>query len=235
MPSTIAVFGAGPGLGRSIARRFGQAGYQAALVARTTTRLNAMVEELADEGITAAAFPTDLTNRKALPATIAAITARFGHIDVLAYSPGGLDWLNHQTDVRTANVDAFEYPLDLLLRAPVTLVQEVLPGMLERDKGTVLFGLAVTASRPYPQLANVSTAAAAARAYLQNLNVSLTNTGVYAGLLQVGGMVTNSEAANYVIANRDPATLPTPLNPADLAEACWTLHTKRDRFEQTIP
>jgi NADP-dependent 3-hydroxy acid dehydrogenase YdfG len=235
MSSTIAVFGAGPGLGRSIARRFGQEGFQVALVARTATRLNAMVEELSAEGIEAAAFPADLTNREALPATVAAITKRFGHIDVLAYSPSGLDWLDHQTDVRTANVDSFEFPLDLLLRAPVTLVQEVLPGMLERNQGTLLFGLAVTASRPYPQLGNVSTAAAAARAYAQNLNVSLADTGIYAGLLQVAGMITNSEAANYVIANRDPSTLPKPLDPADLAEACWTLHTKRDRFEQTIP
>src|ERR1700759_5558376 len=119
MTSTIAVFGAGPGLGRSIARRFGQEGYQVALVARTRARLDAMTEELTAEGIQATGFTADLTDKASLPDTVAAITERLGHIDVLAYSPGGLDWLAHQEDVRTADVDSFEWPLDLLLRAPV--------------------------------------------------------------------------------------------------------------------
>jgi hypothetical protein len=35
--------------------------------------------------------------------------------------------------------------------------------MIERGGGTLLFGLAVGASRPFPPLANVGTAAAAAR------------------------------------------------------------------------
>jgi NAD(P)-dependent dehydrogenase (short-subunit alcohol dehydrogenase family) len=34
MSKTIAVFGVGPGMGRSIARRFGREGFQVALVAR---------------------------------------------------------------------------------------------------------------------------------------------------------------------------------------------------------
>ena len=37
---TIAVFGAGPGMGRSVARRFGREGFQVALVARNQTRLD---------------------------------------------------------------------------------------------------------------------------------------------------------------------------------------------------
>ena len=35
MSKTIAVFGAGPGMGRSVARRFGREGFQVALVAAT--------------------------------------------------------------------------------------------------------------------------------------------------------------------------------------------------------
>jgi NAD(P)-dependent dehydrogenase (short-subunit alcohol dehydrogenase family) len=50
---TIAVFGVGPGMGRSVARRFGREGFQVALVARNQTRLDAFTAELAAEGITA--------------------------------------------------------------------------------------------------------------------------------------------------------------------------------------
>jgi NADP-dependent 3-hydroxy acid dehydrogenase YdfG len=231
---TIAVFGAGPGLGRSVARRFGREGFRVALVARTQARLDAFVEELTGDGIEAAGFAVDFSNRDVLPGTVEAITARFGHLDVLQYAPAGLDWLSRQTDVRDACVESFEFPLDLLLRTPVALVHQVLPGMIERGDGAVLFGLPVNATVPVPQTGNVGAAAAAARSYLHNLNAALADTGVYAGLLQVASMVADSDAAKFVAENWDPSALPEPLKPADLADTVWDLYLKRDRFEEII-
>ena len=230
MSKTIAVFGAGPGLGFSVARRFGREGYRVALVARTKTRLDAFADELAAGGVEAVGYAADLGERDALPALVRAI----GPIDVLYYGPAGVDWLSHQADVRDAGPESFEFPLDLLLRTPSALVREILPGLLERGDGGVLFALAVTASAPYPQLANVGAAAAAARSYLHSLHMSLTGTGAYAGLLQVGGMVGGSDAAQYAIEHWDPSRLPPPLDPDGLADAVWELYSTRDRFERTI-
>jgi NADP-dependent 3-hydroxy acid dehydrogenase YdfG len=234
MSTTIAVFGAGPGLGRSVARRFGREGFQVALVARTQARLDALVDELAGEGIETAAFAADLADREALPGTVEAITARFGHIDVLEYAPAGIEWLERQTPVRDADVESFEFPLNLLLRTPVALVRQVLPGMIERGDGAVLFGLTVAASLPVPQIGNMAAVAAAARGYLHNLHVDLADDGVYAGLVQVAGMVADSDAAKYVAENWDPSLLPKPLDPADLADTLWDLYLKRDRFEEIV-
>ena len=124
-------------------------------------------------------------------------------------------------------------PLDLLLRTPAALVRQLLPGMLERGDGAVLFGLPVTGT-PVPPVGNVATVAAAARAYLHNLHADLAGTGVYAGLVQVASMVGDSDAAKYVTENWDPGMLPEPLNPADLADALWDLYLKRDRFEEVV-
>jgi len=88
--------------------------------------------------------------------------------------------------------------------------------------------------QPVPQLSNIAVAAAATRACLHDLNVSLADTGTYAGLDQVAGVVGGSESAEYLAQQWDPAMLPEPLDPADLAEAAWTLYAKRDRFETTI-
>lgn len=234
MSRTIAVFGAGSGLGRSVARRFGREGFRVALVARTRERLDALTGELAGDGIEAVAFPADLADRGGLPGLIAAIEARFGHLDVVQYAPAGLDWLTHQVGARDADEDSFEFPLDLLLRTPVALIRRILPGMVERGDGAVLFGLAVAATAPFPQLTNVGVGAAAARAYLRNLHAALAGTGVYAGLVQVAGMVGGSEAARHAAENWDPAQLPVPIDPADLAGALWDLYLKRDRFEQVV-
>ena len=233
MSKTIAVFGAGPGMGRSVARRFGREGFQVALVARNQARLAAFTEELAADRVEAAGFAADIADRDALPGLVEAITARFGPVDVLEYAPSGLDWLTRQVPVRDTDAASFEFPLDLLLRTPATLVRQLLPGMLERGDGAVLFGLPVTGT-PVPQVGNVATVAAAARAYLHNLHADLAGTGVYAGLVQVASMVGDSDAARYVTEHWDPAMLPEPLNPANLADALWDLYLKRDRFEEVV-
>jgi NADP-dependent 3-hydroxy acid dehydrogenase YdfG len=233
MSKTIAVFGAGPGMGRSVARRFGREGFQVALVARNQARLAAFTAELAREGIEAAGFTADFADRDALPGVVEAITARFGPVDVLEYAPSGLDWLTRQVPVREADAASFEFPLDLLLRTPATLVRQLLPGMLERGDGAVLFGLPVTGT-PVPQVGNVATVTAAARAYLHNLHADLSGTGVYAGLVQVASMVGDSDAAKFVTENWDPSLLPQPLAPADLAAVLWDLYLKRDRFEEVV-
>jgi NADP-dependent 3-hydroxy acid dehydrogenase YdfG len=233
MSKTIAVFGAGPGMGRSVARRFGREGFRVALVARNQARLTTFTRELAEGGIEAAGFAADFADRGVLPGVVDAITARFGPVDVLEYAPSGLDWLTRQVPVRDADAAAFEFPLDLLLRTPVTLVRQLLPGMIDRGDGAVLFGLPFSAA-PVPQVGNVATVATAARAYLHNLHADLAGTGVYAGLVQVAGLVGDSDAAKFVTANWDPSLLPEPLDPADLAGALWDLYRRRDRFEETV-
>lgn len=234
MSKTIAVFGAGPGFGRAVARRFGREGFRVALVARSRAKLDDMAAELSADGIEAAGFVADLADREQLPRLVDAVVDRFGGIDVVEYAPAGPEWMERQVEIRECGPASFEFGLDMLLRTPSALVGLVLPGMVERGEGAVLFGLAVAASAPVPRLGNIAVAASAARAYLNNLHASLAGTGVYAGLVQVAGMVGGSESAEYFARRWDPAMLPDPLDPADLAEAAWNLYTTRDRFETTI-
>jgi NADP-dependent 3-hydroxy acid dehydrogenase YdfG len=233
MSRTIAVLGAGPGFGRAVAYRFGAEGFRVALVARTPAKLDRFTAELADAGIEAAGFPADLADRTALPALLSAITDRFGAIDVLEYAPAGPEWLPRQVDIRATTVDSLEFPLNMLLRSPIEAIGRLLPDMLARDSGTILFGLPTTAT-PVPQVGNVATVAAAARAYLHTLHTALLGTGVYAGLVQVAGMVGGSEAAEHVQRHWDPSLLPEPLDPARLADAAWELHSVRTDFERVV-
>ncbi|MFF9508715.1 SDR family NAD(P)-dependent oxidoreductase [Streptomyces sp. NPDC014724] len=59
---TIAIVGAGPGLGLSIAKVFGGHGYDVALLSRTKDKLDSLVAELAETGITAEGFATDVAD-----------------------------------------------------------------------------------------------------------------------------------------------------------------------------
>lgn len=64
MKKTIAIMGAGPGLGLSIAKKFGANGFQVALISRNEEKLNTLVQELQALNIEAAAFPADVYNKE---------------------------------------------------------------------------------------------------------------------------------------------------------------------------
>ncbi|MEU9329031.1 SDR family NAD(P)-dependent oxidoreductase [Streptomyces canus] len=84
---TLALVGAGSGMGLAIARTFGIRGFDVALISRTKEKLQTLVDRLGQEGITAAAFPADVLDSASLTDALDAAKARFGGIDVLEYSP----------------------------------------------------------------------------------------------------------------------------------------------------
>jgi NADP-dependent 3-hydroxy acid dehydrogenase YdfG len=231
MSRTIVVIGAGAGLGQAVARRFGREGFGVALIARTESKVMALAGELRGEGIDASAFPCDVTDRAALVDAITAIIERFGQIDVVEFAPTGLDWLGHVTPTLELTVESLEYLLDVLVRAPIAVFGAVLPGMLARGDGALLMGTGGSASKAYPQMGNIGIAMAAARGYLFNLNAALADTGVYAGLLQVGGGIAGSDAIREYGKDRVPGEL---LDPADLAQTYWDMYVKRDRFDEFV-
>ena len=57
----ITIIGAGSGLGIEIARAFGHEGFDVALVARTQSKLDALVQTLEGEGIRARGFTADVS------------------------------------------------------------------------------------------------------------------------------------------------------------------------------
>lgn len=83
----IAIVGAGPSLGLSIARRFGRAGFAVALISRSAANLGTLTAELQRTGIEAAGFEADVRDRPALTGALAAAARRLGPVDVLEYSP----------------------------------------------------------------------------------------------------------------------------------------------------
>src|SRR5215475_6495381 len=149
MSSTIAVVGAGPGLGRAIGRRFGSAGRPVALIARNRGKLEAIAEQLRDEGITASAFPADVTDEAGLTAALAAAASELGRIGVLSYSPAAtwdhapgrvpdLAALGITSALETTPASA-RAQFELLTAGALTASRAVLPAMREAGDGALLF------------------------------------------------------------------------------------------------
>ena len=62
MSNSIAVFGAGPGLGQAVARRYAREGYAVTLVGRRQEPLDLLAKELTSAGATAHVITADLSH-----------------------------------------------------------------------------------------------------------------------------------------------------------------------------
>ena len=217
---TIAIVGAGPGLGLSIARVFGSRGFDVALISRSKDKLDTLVAELATAEITAAGFPADVADTAQLTGALQDAIARFGRIDVLEFSPhAGLT----RTAPKDVTLDTLRPQIDSLLYGAVAAVQTVLPGMLEARAGTVLFTTGGGALNPYPMLADVNIAQSGQRNWAINLHNTLAGRGIYVA----------NVAINLMIGTRAPEGVPCRA-PDEIALDYWTLHTGRDQAEHPI-
>jgi short-subunit dehydrogenase len=229
---TLAIFGAGPGLGVATARRFGREGFRIALVSRNADRLKSFVGELAAEGVEAAAFPAELANRGSHEGVVAAITERFGTIDVAVIN-GFLD-ISAMRPVLDIDVESMQTVLEAVLLAPLSLTRLVLPGMIDRRDGGLLFGFGASAKNPIPMLAAPGSGQAGLRNYVYNLNAALAEKGVYAGMLTIGALVENSDAQKVFDSGAVPDFEIERVEPGGLAERYWAMYTKRERVEALV-
>lgn len=219
---TLAIVGAGPGMGLAIARTFGSRGFDVALIARTPAKLDTLVTQLRQEGITAAAFPADVLDRPALTAALTAAAAHFGTLDVLEYSPAPhspVPGLTMATPSE-ATVENLQPQIEYILYGAITAARAVLPAMREAGAGTLLFTTGGGSVHPVPMLGNVNAAAGALRNWVLNLDNELSGDGVYAAHV----------AINTWIGEGGPEGIPTA-TPEQIAPLYWDLYEHRNQAE----
>ncbi|WP_327110510.1 SDR family NAD(P)-dependent oxidoreductase [Nocardia sp. NBC_01730] len=219
---TIAIVGAGPGMGLSIAKVFGDRGFDVALIARDKEKLDGLVARLAEQNITSAAFTADVMNRPALTTALDAAARHFGGIDVLEYSPAphtatpGVE-IAGALEVTPENLQP---QIEYNLYGAVTAAGAVLPAMLDAGAGALLFTTGGGSVTPNPMFGNVNAAAAALRNWVLNLNNVLADKGLFAGHV----------AINVWIGGGGPEGFPSA-EPDTIAARYWDLYERRDKAE----
>ncbi|TDC13579.1 SDR family NAD(P)-dependent oxidoreductase, partial [Kribbella albertanoniae] len=187
MRKVLAVLGAGPGLGLSIAHRFGREGFTVALVSRHATRHPSYLEQLAD--IDAHTYAADVREPAALREVLATITADLGPLDTVYFGPVSADGGGGPISITDATTEPISAAFDAVVVPAVDLVNAVLPDMLTRNTGTILIPGGLSGKYPIPMLGALAPASAALRMFVLTLNAALRDTGVYAATLTIGGLI----------------------------------------------
>lgn len=178
------VVGVGPGLGMSLARRFGKAG-DVALLVRDEPSGTEYVAELAALGTNATAYAVDLTDEASLRAALREVRAAVGDPDIAVYNASlGVDV--GPMEVTTAEVAA-AFALGTL--GAVASYQELVPAMRERGSGTFVVTGSGVSLNPWPGTIALTLDKAALRAFALAVHRDLADTGVRAGTVTINGLL----------------------------------------------
>ena len=209
---TLVIVGAGPGLGLSLAKKFGGKHFNVALIARRKPELEKYVLILKECGINAAGFAADVTNEKQLGGAFSGIKAKFGQVDLLIYNAAVVV----PSPVINTTAELVNKHLQVNVIGAVSSVQQVLPEMLERKDGAILFtGGGSSNLSAISFLTTLSIGKSGLRSYAHCLHDELIDKGIYVGMLSVAGVIKEG----------------TDFAPDLIAESYYELYDKRDRVE----
>lgn len=175
------VTGASSGIGRALACGLAQRGHRLLLIARRWERLEELAAELrARYDVEVEVWPCDLANADELARLSHELRSR--HVSVLCNNAG----FTTCGVLSTADPDREAQAVAVNVTAVHQLALAVLPGMLDRDEGSILMTGSAAGEQPVPSAATYAATKAFVNAFAQALNVELHGTNVTCTLLAPG-------------------------------------------------
>lgn len=221
MSRVVLVTGASSGIGRATAREAATRGDHVILVARGIGPLEEAAAECRSLGAASArVIAADVSDAAAVTSAVDEVIRELGRIDAVVNSAGVVAYGRFE-DVP---VTVFDAVLRTNMLGSANIVRAVLPGMRERNSGTiVLLGSLIGHIAP-PYMSTYTVTKWAVRALARELQIeNRDRSGVHIGLVSPGGVDTPIylQAANYLgWVGRPP---PPVVSPEKVAHAALRL------------
>ena len=210
------IAGAGPGNGAAIARRFADAGYAIALLARSRDALDALERTIA----ASRGYECDVGSPQSVAAAFAAIRRDLGNVEVLVYNAGSGIF----ADVEHITPDQFEASWRVNAYGALLCAQQVIPAMKAAGRGSIVFIGATASRRGGPRTAAFAPAKAAQRSLAESMARSLWPSGIHVCLIIVDGVV-DLPRTRAAMANKPDSFF---VQPSAVAETAFQL-TRQER------
>ena len=184
---TVIVTGAGRGIGRGIALRFGRAGCGVLAVARTEAESARTAAEIRAAGGTAEIFAADIATTEGARSMAAAAVARFGGIDILCANAGIFPAA--RLDVMTA--EDFDQVINVNLRGTFLSVSACLPAMKAAGRGRIVVTSSITGPiTGLPGWAHYGASKAGQLGFVRTAAIELAASGITINAVMPGNIRT---------------------------------------------
>ena len=176
------VAGASSGIGEATAIRLARNGFPVALGARRVEKLDEIVGKIRADGGEAIAVHLDVTDPDSVKAAVEQTTTELGEIEVLVAGAGD----TYFGKLESISTEEFDSQVQIHLIGANRIASAVLPGMIERRRGDLIFVGSDVSLRQRPHMGAYGAAKAALVAMVNNYQMELEGTGVRASIVHPG-------------------------------------------------
>jgi short-subunit dehydrogenase len=181
----VLLTGASRGIGAALAVRLGAEGAVVSLAARDEAALREVAERVVAAGGRAVVLPVDLSDLEAATALASRAIAEAGPVDVVVHNAG----IEPFAAFETCDPVAIERAIAVNVTAPLRLTRALLPDMLARGAGHVVFVGSTSGLFATPYAATYSATKAAIAAASRSLAIEYADRGIRTSVVQPGFVV----------------------------------------------
>lgn len=208
------IAGVGPGLGAALARRFAQ-GYATALVARSQEYLDGLAANINGSGGRAIAVAANLASESEIAAAVDRIRAELGAPEVFIYNAA----MRPVGRLMETKPSTFENTWRVSVLGAFLASQQVVPAMLERGRGTILFTGATAGVKPFAGSVAFGPAKFALRGLAQVMARDLGPRKIHVAYINVDGVIDTPSVRERFASLKEEDML----KPSAIAETYWHL------------
>lgn len=226
-----AIVGVGPNLGLSIARKFAHEGYTVAILARDLGRLSRFADEIArEEKAQVFAIRIDCSDSRSVKEAFEGVLS-LGFVEVLVYNANYESPLQSKpTPFQHLSIQTFQTSLAVSSLGAFNCAQQVLPGMVERGKGTILFTGCSASLNGIAGYSELCCGKFALRALSQCIAREFQPQGVHVAHIIIDGFIgppRGSSATTTTMSSRGGGSGgESVMDPDALAQTYWHIHVQ---------
>jgi len=141
------ITGATSGIGKASAIALANLGYNIIATGRRKERLESLKNEL-PSGAELYTLSFDVRDQKAVKAAIDSLPVSWQNIDVLINNAGNAHGLD---PIQSGNIDDWDAMIDINVKGLLYVSKEIMPGMVERQSGTIVNVGSIAGKEVYPK------------------------------------------------------------------------------------
>ncbi|WP_229054580.1 SDR family NAD(P)-dependent oxidoreductase [Aeromicrobium sp. Leaf350] len=172
----VVITGSSSGIGAEAAVQLGAKGWTVCLLARRAGELEEVAERVREAGGEASTYPVDLTDDASTTAAVQSVLTDHGHVDVLVNNAG--------RSIRRSIRDSLERLHDhervmaVNYFGAIRLTQALLPSMIDRGHGHVVFSSTLSTQVPVPLFSAYLASKSALESYARSLLAEEGHRGI---------------------------------------------------------